>query len=800
MSNNFTSKAEKALNRAVGIAEDLGHTYIGTEHVLTALAEDETSCAAIILKKHKIDKDVLYKAIKEYTGLNAKSKLNSKDTTPKCRKVLENSYKITKKYDSEKIGTEHLLLAIIEESECVASKILIKIKADSLDIKNTIIQFLRSSQRSIVYGESVNDANIPNLLKYGKNITALAERGLLDPVIGRETETNRLIRILSRKNKNNPCLIGEAGVGKTAIVEGLAERIVTGRVPESLLNKIIISVDLTSMVAGAKYRGDFEERIKSIMTEVARNKSIILFIDEIHTIVGAGSAEGAIDAANIMKPELSRGEIQIIGATTLAEYHKYIEKDSALERRFQPIIVEEPTVEKTIDILLGIKSNYEKHHNVTISTGAIEAAVRLSERYIQDRFLPDKAIDILDEACASTSIYGDDANEKVKNIKENIQQNNLHRKVAIEKHDYELAANLKQLDKIYNEELSIEINEIRKTNKTRNVEIADVERIVSEITGIDFSEHAKREISGIQKKLSDVVIGQSNAIKHLADAVMRSNAGINSPDKPKGIFLFLGESGVGKTELAKALAQVLFKSENALIRFDMSEFTEGSAVSKLIGSAPGYVGYDEQSSAFEKIRKRPYSVILLDEIDKAHPDILSLFLQIFDTGTITDASGRKINFKNAYIIMTSNLSSDKIRGSNSAGFMVKNTDQGIRKKINGLFKDEFVNRIDEILLFDSLSASALKEIAKLKIFELSNRLSYNNINIVTDSEVYDYLANEAIKNYSYGARALNRVIVSCVENELAAMILENEINEHDVIKIKLEENKIKCVKACLSVK
>ena len=800
MSNNFTSKAEKALNRAVGIAEDLGHTYIGTEHVLTALAEDETSFAAIILKKHKIDKDVLYKAIKEYTVLNAKSKLNSKDTTPKCRKVLENSYKITKKYDSEKIGTEHLLLAIIEESECVASKILIKIKADSLDIKNTIIQFLRSSQRSIVYGESVNDANIPNLLKYGKNITALAERGLLDPVIGRETETNRLIRILSRKNKNNPCLIGEAGVGKTAIVEGLAERIVTGRVPESLLNKIIISVDLTSMVAGAKYRGDFEERIKSIMTEVARNKSIILFIDEIHTIVGAGSAEGAIDAANIMKPELSRGEIQIIGATTLAEYHKYIEKDSALERRFQPIIVEEPTVEKTIDILLGIKSNYEKHHNVTISTGAIEAAVRLSERYIQDRFLPDKAIDILDEACASTSIYGDDANEKVKNIKENIQQNNLHRKVAIEKHDYELAANLKQLDKIYNEELSIEINEIRKTNKTRNVEIADVERIVSEITGIDFSEHAKREISGIQKKLSDVVIGQSNAIKHLADAVMRSNAGINSPDKPKGIFLFLGESGVGKTELAKALAQVLFKSENALIRFDMSEFTEGSAVSKLIGSAPGYVGYDEQSSAFEKIRKRPYSVILLDEIDKAHPDILSLFLQIFDTGTITDASGRKINFKNAYIIMTSNLSSDKIRGSNSAGFMVKNTDQGIRKKINGLFKDEFVNRIDEILLFDSLSASALKEIAKLKIFELANRLSYNNINIVTDSEVYDYLANEAIKNHSYGARALNRVIVSCVENELAAMILENEINEHDVIKIKLEENKIKCVKACLSVK
>ena len=797
MSNNFTVKAEAALNRAVDLAEEHGHTYIGTEHVLLALAEDKTSCASILLKKHKITVERISQAVKEYSGVGAKSRLSSKDTTPKCRRLLENSYKITKKYASERIGTEHLLLAILEEKECVAAKILTKIEADVIGVKESIVVFLRSSQRGTIYAEPACETTLPNLSKYGKNISQMAERGELDPVIGREKETDRLIRILSRRSKNNPCLIGEAGVGKTAIIEGLAERINEGRVPAGLLNKTIFSLDLTSMVAGAKYRGDFEERIKSIMSEASKNKSVIIFIDEIHTIVGAGSAEGAIDAANIMKPELSRGDIQLIGATTLGEYRKYIEKDSALERRFQPILVEEPTTDKTVEILEGLKERYENHHKVRISREAIDAAVRLSERYIQDRFLPDKAIDVIDEACAMANVFSCFDSEKNKNIREKIRQTNFERKRAINNRDFELAINLKELEKLYSEELNSEVLS-RGDNSRPTVTEKEVSAVISEMTGMSMDINVDKEY--IRSNLSKSVIGQEEAIHCLADAVMRSSAGINSPNRPRGVFLFLGESGVGKTELAKALTKVLFHSEDSLIRYDMSEYAESYTVSKLIGSAPGYVGYDEQNSALEKVRKHPYSVVLLDEIEKAHPDVQSLLLQILDTGFLTDATGRKINFRNTYIIMTSNIGADNFRGDGGIGFANKTSDKSIQEKLRGHFKDEFINRIDEILLFSPLDHSALKEIAKKKISELCDRLLLSGITLKSDDSVYEFIAKSACKTRGFGARPLNRFITSMIENQIADMMIRGEIKSGDNLIISASDTRIQISRACLALK
>lgn len=770
MSNNFTAKAENALNRAVILAEELGHTYIGTEHILLALAEDETSCAAIILKKNKITKHIISCAIKEYSGIGSQTKLTSKDTTPKCRRLLENSYKLMKKYASDKIGTEHLLLSIVEERECVASKILTKIEADLIGLKDSLISFMRTADRSVVFAETVNDAGIPNLTKYGKNITSLALKGELDPVIGREKETDRVIRILSRRTKNNPCLIGEPGVGKTAIIEGLATRITEGRVPSPLIGKTVISLDLTSMVAGAKYRGDFEERIKNIMSEVAKNKSIILFIDEIHNIVGAGSAEGAIDAANIMKPELSRGEIQLIGATTLIEYRKYIEKDGALERRFQPVIIEEPSIGATIDILHGLKERYEAHHNIKINSSAIESAVKLSDRYIQDRFLPDKALDLIDEACALASEKNNNENDVSKNIREKIRQTEFKKKKAVNEKDYELAVNLGELEKIYNVELNEELSKNLR-NDTVEVTQKEVAQVINELTGINVYEHEKLSINKIKESLLDQIVGQEDAVDRLSKALARSFAGINSPNKPRGIFLFLGESGVGKTALAKALSKELFSTYDSLIRYDMSEYCESYSVSKLIGSAPGYVGYDERNSALEKIRRHPYSVILLDEIEKAHPDVLSLFLGAFDTGIMTDASGRKINFRNSYIIMTSNIGADNFRSNKNIGFGHNSENRSIREMLKNHFKDEFINRVDDIILFSPLSISALKQIAKMQISEICERALNNNCEIKVDPLVYDEMANMAAKIKGFGARSLNRIIVSTIENKIADMII-----------------------------
>ena len=798
MSNNFTIKAENALNKAVSVAEELGHTYIGSEHILLALMQDDTSCAYILLKKNKVTEEKITVAIKEYSGIGAVSKLTSKDTTPKCRKILENSYKCAKKYSAQKIGTEHILLAILEERECVASKILTKIEADTISIKDDIVTFLRSCERGIIFAEPVTDTAIPNLIKYGKNISKLAEQGKLDPVIGRDKETDRVIRILSRKNKNNPCLIGEAGVGKTAIVEGLAKRLFDGNVPSSLYGKTIFSLDLTSIVAGAKYRGDFEERIKNIMQEVTKNKSIILFIDEIHTMVGAGAAEGAIDAANIMKPELSRGDIQLIGATTLAEYRKYIEKDGALERRFQPVIIEEPTCEATINILNGIKERYENHHNVIIEKSAICASAKLSKRYIQDRFLPDKAIDLLDEACAMASVLCNQENEKTKDLREKMRQIFLDKKNAVDNQDFELAISLKELERVCSAELAEESLSLSERQTKAIVTEREVMAILSEMTGINLDSTCKKDSLEIFDRLSSKVIGQNNAVRLLSEAVIRSYAGINNPNKPRGIFLFLGESGVGKTALAKALASELFSSDDSLIRYDMSEFSESHSISKFIGSAPGYVGYDEQNSALEQIRKHPYSVVLLDEIEKAHPDVLSLLLQIFDNGYLTDATGRKISFKNTYIIMTSNIGENNLSGSKSLGFMNNTSKDSIHERLRGSFKDELINRIEEIILFQPLNHSALKQIAKMKLFDVSARLRENGITIKIEEKVYDFIANEA-KQKGFGARPINRIITSKIENQLAKMIVSCDISNDDEIIITHENDEIQFIKTYASI-
>ena len=802
MSNNFTTKAENALNRSVKIAEEYGHTYIGTEHVLLALAEDETSCASILLKKNKVTVDALRKCVKEYSGIGTKSQLTSKDTTPKCRKLLESAYKIAKKYSSERVGTEHLLFAILDEKDCVASKILTKTEADFVTLKDNVITFLRSSDKGIIFAEPTTEASVPNLTKYGKNISLMAEKGELDPVIGRDRETERVIRILSRRSKNNPCLIGEAGVGKTAIIEGLAIRISEGRVPFGLQGKIIFSLDLTSMVAGAKYRGDFEERIKNIMIEASKNKSVILFIDEIHSIVGAGSAEGAIDAANIMKPELARGDIQLIGATTLAEYRKYIEKDSALERRFQPVLVNEPTVEGTIKILYGLKERYESHHNILIDHSAIDSAARLSQRYIQDRFLPDKAIDVLDEACAMANVVANLDTDKSRIIREKIRQINEDKKNAIVSQDFELAINLKELEKLYNAELNEEIALKGKANDKATVTDKQVRMVIEEISGVNLcseKDEGKIENTKINDKLLKAVVGQDVAVNSLSCAVIRSLAGINSPTRPRGIFLFLGESGVGKTKLAEALSKELFQSDDSLIRLDMSEYAESYSISKLIGSAPGYVGYDDTSSVLERIRKHPYSVILLDEIEKAHQDVLSLFLQIFDTGILTDALGRKINFRNSYIIMTSNLGIHKNSSSKNVGFMQSSDNNDARNSLRGYFKDEFINRIDEIIQFNRLDLTALKEIAKIKVSDLSERLLAIGISLKCDESVYDTLAKSATKE-GLGARELDRMIVKHIENTIAELMVHGEISCGDSVIIHSEKDVIKCEKQYLALK
>lgn len=740
MSNKFTERAERALNNAVKIAENLGHTYIGSEHILLALTEEAGVGAAAILEKHEINSENVRKAIKEYSGYGVKTNLNPKDMTPRCRRIVESSYRISVRFGATRIGTEHILLAICEERDSVAIKVLKKLNVE-IDVLNEEIQTtLKIAEKHFEYNANKNQG--VNLLnQYGKNLTELAKKGKIDPVIGRERETERLIRVLSRKTKNNPCLVGEAGVGKTAIVEGLAIRISEGRVPEFLKNKKIYSIDLTSMVAGAKYRGDFEERIKNIIGEAVKNKDVILFIDEIHTIVGAGSAEGAIDAANILKPQLSRAEIQLIGATTFQEYHKYIEKDAALERRFQELRVEEASEDESVEMLFGLREKYEKHHCVKISDEALIAAVRLSVKYLDNRFLPDKAIDVLDEACAKANIYSGNKIEKIEN---NSEQNCFSRKID--------------------------------EDKLPRVTEKEIKEIINEMTGIPLLGIDKKiNFMDLCEKLNRRVLGQKAAVRIVSEAVIRSELGINSEDKPKAVFLFVGESGVGKTELAKALASVLFWNEDSIIRYDMSEFSEKNSVTKLIGSPPGYVGYENGGDLTEKIRRNPYSLILLDEIEKADTEVLDLFLQIFDEGTVSDSSGRRASFKNAYIIMTSNVGADRIHDKNIGFLNSHESEQEMYlESLKAVFRDEFLNRIDEVVCFSTPNLKILAEISEQKLEELALRLKKIGVNLKYDDAVPYFIA-ELSSNEKQGVRGLMKVIRREIENKISRLLVECEV-------------------------
>ncbi len=789
MENKFTEKAEKVLSGATAFAEGYGHTYIGSEHLLRALANDGLSCAAVILEKNGVTPEKLDGAIREYSGKHRKTSLNAEDMTPRCRKIIENAYKNSLKYASARVGTEHILLALLEERDSMAMKLLDRLGIDVPALRDEVTTFLRVSEKAIDAGSKKSDPSAQSLAQYGKDLTRAAENGKIDPVIGREQETDRLIRVLCRRTKNNPCLIGEAGVGKTAIVEGLAAKIASGEIPPLLRGKKIISVDLTAMVAGAKYRGDFEERIKNVLAEAQKNKEIILFIDEIHTIVGAGSAEGAIDAANILKPELSRGEIRIIGATTPDEYRRYIEKDPALERRFQPITVEEASVEMTVRILKGLRPKYERHHGLSITDDALVAAAELSERYLPDRRLPDKAIDLLDETCAKMNIAIHGKSDESTELDEKIRQIREKKECAVLEKDYSLAISLRDLEVLYR----AQAEEVKAKNERAAQTVVDggrVRDILTEMTGIPIPKPGESgENADLEEKLNRRVLGQKAATSLLAGAVMRSKAGINDPGRPRGIFLFLGESGVGKTALAKALAAELFGSEKSLIRFDMSEYMEQNAVTKLIGSPPGYIGYDEGGKLTESVRRHPYSVVLFDEIEKAHRDVLNLLLQINDDGRLTDAQGRTVNFKNAFIIMTSNVGADTLRDGAKAGFLAsEGKEDALNELLKKYFRPEFLNRIDEIVPFQPLSLETLREIAKAKLSDLSERLSERGYTVEFSEEVSLWLAAKS-KKKGYGARPLGHLIAKEIETGLSRKIVSGEIPERGSVTLTVREGK-----------
>ena len=742
MNSKFTEIASKALNNAVILAEKLGHTYIGTEHILLALLYDEGSTSAIILKKHRITYKIVEERIKDHIGFGEMSCLTVKDTTPRFRRVLEGAHKVSIKYNSSKIGSEHLLCALFEEKESAAGRILSLLDKDISSIKDDVVHFLKTVEKSysLLKGK-VCDHEISSLLKYGSDMTLAARQQEQDPVIGREAETERVINVLSRKTKNNPCLIGDAGVGKTAIVEGLCQRIAMGEVPDELKNKRIISLDLASMVAGSKYRGDFEDRIKAIISEAEATPGVILFIDEIHTIVGAGAAEGAIDASNIMKPALSRAKIRLIGATTPDEYKKYIKKDGALERRFQPITVNEPSISEAYKILLGLKERFESYHNLTIDPSAIDSAIRLSKRYITERFLPDKAIDLLDEACVRVKAH--QSSQETSEKKDDFPE--------------------------YPELTDLFFQSKRDEERNLTVTREDVEKTITEITGIP-TRNLSFDYPDFERMLSERVYGQPRAISALVGGVLRSFAGISSAEKPKGIFLFIGESGVGKTELAKSLARALFGDEGALLRYDMSEFSEAHSVSKIIGSPPGYVGFNESCSLCEDVRRRPYSVILLDDAEKASIEVKNLLLQLFDSGRLTDSNGREVNFKNTFIILTANTC--KIRSDTKGLGFIDKSESGINKKsLEMLFSNELIERFDEIIEFERIPEEALLMIAKRRLEETSERLEAQNIKLEYDDSVLQILVKKAS---SKTGRAIARCIIKEIETPLAKLILSHE--------------------------
>ena len=746
----FTNKAKKVIEIANDISIELGHNYIGTEHILYGLVKEGEGIAAKVLNNKGITDEKVRVKIEELLGVGREIK-ETLGFTPRTKRVLENAFLEAKRIGYNYIGTEHLLLAILKEEDCVAVRVIVELNVEVPKIYSEIAKVINEEESDQEIKRDINKVRgsysaTTVLNQFGEDITVQAEDGKFDNIIGREDEIERIIQILSRRTKNNPCLIGEPGVGKTAIVEGLAERIVSGEVPENLKDKRIVSIDISGMVAGAKYRGDFEERIKKVLNEVKKVGDVILFIDEIHTIVGAGAAEGAIDAANILKPLLARGEIQLIGATTIEEYRKYIEKDSALERRFSPVDVGEPTEAETIEIIKGIRDRYEAHHNVKITDEAINSAVTLSVRYITDRFLPDKAIDLIDEAASQVRINLFTEPDTIKVMEEKIDVIMNEKEEAIYNQDFERAANLRDKEKEAREELNMEMNKWKKIKNKDITEIGEenIAEIISKWTGIPIqklTEDENQKLKHLEEMLQKRVVGQNEAVEAVAKAIRRGRVGLKDPKRPIGSFLFLGPTGVGKTELSKALAEILFDNENSMIRLDMSEYMEAHSVSKLIGSPPGYIGYDGGGQLTEKVRRKPYSVILFDEIEKAHPDVMNLLLQILEDGRLTDSQGREVNFKNTIIIMTSNLGARYITEKKSLGFgNVENEKEyedikkEVIKELKKELRPEFINRIDEIIVFHKLSEEDIKngricilEELRQHINELEAKYANNNI-------------------------------------------------------------------------
>ena len=805
----YTPQAKEALSLAVGMAESLNHGYVGTEHLLIGLLQEGTGVAARVLEENGVEKSKVVELVSQLISPNTSVQMAENAAyTPRARRVIENSYREAVRFKAAQIGTEHILIAILREGDCVASRLLntmgISVQKLYIDLLAAMGEDAPSIKDEMQRGNSgKRGSSTPALDSYSRNLTQMALDGKLDPVIGREHEIQRVIQILSRRTKNNPCLIGEPGVGKTAVVEGLAQRIAAGDVPDTIADKRVMTLDLSGMVAGSKYRGEFEERIKKVIAEVVEAKDVLLFIDEIHTIIGAGGAEGALDASNILKPSLARGELQLIGATTINEYRKYIEKDSALERRFQPVTVDEPSEEESIAILKGLRSRYEEHHRVEITDDALEAAVKLSSRYINDRFLPDKAIDLIDEAASKVRLSNYTKPSKIKDYEAQIDDLEEEKESAIRDEAYEKAGDIKKKQEKLKEKIRLTLEKWEKEKETRKLvvgenEVADVVAGWTKIPVKKLAQEESERLKNLEGILHERVVGQEEAVTAVSKAIRRGRIGLKDPKRPIGSFLFLGPTGVGKTELSKALAEAMFGTESALIRVDMSEYMEKHSVSKMIGSPPGYVGYEEGGQLSEKVRRNPYSVILFDEIEKAHPDVFNILLQVLDDGHITDAQGRKIDFKNTIIIMTSNAGAENIIAPKRLGFGVATDAKAdhefmkgrVMEEVKRLFKPEFLNRIDEIIVFHQLTKEHMKGIADIMLRGIEKRSKEQlGITLTVNEAAKDLLIDKGYDD-KYGARPLRRTIQSLLEDKMAEEILDGKLKKGVNVEVGCEEGKL----------
>ncbi|MFR2765451.1 MAG: ATP-dependent Clp protease ATP-binding subunit [Clostridium sp.] len=813
--NHFTEQAWNAIALSTQAASELGHNYVGTEHLLVGLLLEEEGVAARVLDANGVKADKVKELISQLIFPNQNvGTIGETVYTPGAVRVLNQSYREAVRFKAPLIGTEHLLIAMIRESDCAAVRLLntmdVSLQKLYVDLRSAMGEDGADAREELQSSRAGKDssASTPTLNSFSRDLTKLAREGMLDPVIGRESEIQRVVQILSRRTKNNPCLIGEPGVGKTAVVEGLAQMIAGGNVPETIADRRVMTLDLSGMVAGSKYRGEFEERIKKVISEVTEDGNVLLFLDEIHTIIGAGGAEGAIDASNILKPSLARGEIQLIGATTREEYRKYIEKDAALERRFQPVVVEEPTEEQSIAILKGLRPKYEEHHKVTITDEALVAAVRLSSRYINDRFLPDKAIDLIDEAASKIRLTTYVEPAEIKSLTEDIDKLEIQKEQAIKNEAYEKAGDIKKRQQKKRERIEKIREKWQKEKTSRKLtvgegEIADVVSGWTKIPVRKLAEEESERLRKLESILHERVVGQEEAVTAVAKAIRRGRVGLKDPKRPIGSFLFLGPTGVGKTELCKALAEAMFGTENALIRVDMSEYMEKHSVSKMIGSPPGYVGYEEGGQLSEKVRRNPYSVILFDEIEKAHPDVFNILLQVLDDGHITDAQGRKIDFKNTVLIMTSNAGAENIISPKRLGF-ASNDDakeryrfmkERVMEEVKRMFKPEFLNRIDEIIVFHQLSQDHMKEIVDIMLKGICRRtLAQMNLKLTVDDSAKAFLVEKGYDE-KYGARPLRRAIQNLLEDGLAEAVLDGKVKAGDEVTVTKEDDGLKFLSA-----